>query len=284
MPSFSERQGLKPVRNLIQRESADELLRNALWNIITVWHWNQTEKWISDDRSGRGTLLARFWCGYYGKRYDELENWSKHLILQIKNDFVEGPWNEMLDILEFIPKNYERPNDPTETRDTNESFIERCNDVLERHMSVYRFVDGEIVEITSDAEISAIESALGDSNSKYRPVHQHLRRALELLSDREARDYRNSIKESISAVESIACIIAGKPKATLNDALKELEGKHDVHGALKQSFSHLYGYTSDEGGVRHKLLDEATLSLEDATFMLVSCSAFVSYLIAKATP
>lgn len=151
-------------------------------------------------------------------------------------------------------------------------------------MSAYRFVDGEIVEITSENEVLAIENALFTSQSQYRPVHEHLRRALELLSDRETRDYRNSIKESISAVESLACLIAGKPKAALNDALDVIEKKHSLHGALKKSFSNLYGYTSDAGGVRHKLLDETILSQEDATFMLVSCSAFVSYLIAKAKP
>jgi hypothetical protein len=187
----------------------------------------------------------------------------------------------MLDILEYVPKNFEYPNNQYETESINQKFIERCNDILEAHMSAYRFVHGEIVEITSEAEIEAIENALDGTRSAYGPVHEHLRRALELLSDRHERDYRNSIKESISAVESLACLIAGKPKASLNDALTEIEKKHVLHGALKKSFSNLYGYTSDEGGVRHKLLEEATLNIEDATFMLVSCSAFVNYLIAK---
>jgi hypothetical protein len=44
----------------------------------------------------------------------------------------------------------------------------------------------------------------------------------------------------------------------------------------------MYGYTSDAQGIRHALMDEPNLSFEDAKFMLVSCSAFVNYLIAKA--
>lgn len=283
MASFSERKGLKAVRTIIQRESADEPLRNALWNILTMLHWKAADKWISTDRSGRGTLLVRLWCWHFEKRYDAMENYIPDTVGYIRNVFLEGSWNEMLDILEYVPKNFELTDNPYETNRLNAMFVQRCNEILDQHMSAYRFVDGEIIEMTSEAEIKAIEDALDSTRSAYRPVHDHLRRALELLSDKEARDYRNSIKESISAVESIACIIAGKPKATLNDALKELESKHDLHGALKQSFSHLYGYTSDEGGVRHKLLDEPTLSLEDATFMFVSCSAFVSYLIAKTT-
>lgn len=113
-------------------------------------------------------------------------------------------------------------------------------------------------------------------------MHTHLDRALAMLANRKDPDYRNSIKETISAVESIACIIANKPKAELGEALKEIEKKHALHGALKASFSSLYGYTSDASGIRHKLLDEPSLDQSDAKFMLVSCSAFVSYLIAKA--
>jgi len=50
---------------------------------------------------------------------------------------------------------------------------------------------------------------------------------------------------------------------------------------LKKGFSNLYGYTSSAEGIRHALLEEAKLNFEDAKFMLVSCSAFVNYLIAK---
>jgi hypothetical protein len=35
-------------------------------------------------------------------------------------------------------------------------------------------------------------------------------------------------------------------------------------------------------GIRHALLEESTLDLDDAKFMLVSCSGFVNYLAAKA--
>ncbi len=64
--------------------------------------------------------------------------------------------------------------------------------------------------------------------------------------------------------------------------MKEIETKISLHPALKDAFSSLYGYTSDAEGIRHALLDEPNLSFEDAKFMLVSCSAFINYLISKA--
>jgi hypothetical protein len=64
--------------------------------------------------------------------------------------------------------------------------------------------------------------------------------------------------------------------------MKKLENKTPIHGALKQGFLNIHGFTSDGEGIRHALLDEPNLHQEDALFMLVACSAFVNYLIAKA--
>jgi hypothetical protein len=113
-------------------------------------------------------------------------------------------------------------------------------------------------------------------------VRTHLTRALKLLSDRKAPDYRNSIKESISAVESIARDLTGMPKATLADALKVLERDNRLHPALKEGFLRLYGYTSDEGGIRHAMLEEPNLGAADAKYWLMSCTSFINYLKARA--
>jgi len=51
---------------------------------------------------------------------------------------------------------------------------------------------------------------------------------------------------------------------------------------LKRAFTALYGYTSDSGGIRHSLLEEdIAVTMEDAKFMLVTCSAFINYLKSK---
>lgn len=46
-------------------------------------------------------------------------------------------------------------------------------------------------------------------------------------------------------------------------------------------FSQRYGYASDENGIRHGGIDFKDVPSEDAKYMLVSCSAFVNYLIQK---
>src|SRR5690606_3743666 len=109
----------------------------------------------------------------------------------------------------------------------------------------------------------AIQTAQG-------PVRAHLQRALEMLASREAPDYRNSVKESISAVESLVSLTLGTEKGTLGQLLKKLEDEIGLHPAIKTGFSNLYGYASDEGGIRHALLEVTNVKHEDAQFFLVA--------------
>jgi hypothetical protein len=116
---------------------------------------------------------------------------------------------------------------------------------------------------------------------RFAPVAEHVRTALELYSKKPQPDYRNSIKESISAVESAAKIITGLPNATLGEAIKQIDQRHSLHESFKKGILRLYGYTSDKGGIRHSLTDSTNIDEADARYMLVSCSAFANYLISR---
>ena len=106
-------------------------------------------------------------------------------------------------------------------REMYEVFCKFVNYLNRRFTEIgfaYRVVDCEIVEITSEEEIVAIEQALAIGDS----ISNHISTALKLLSQRPEGDYRNSIKESISAVEAMCCIINGS-NSTLTDAIKKLK-------------------------------------------------------------
>jgi hypothetical protein len=103
-----------------------------------------------------------------------------------------------------------------------------------------------------------------------------------LFSQKPKPDFRNSIKESISAVESAAKLISGLPGGGLDAALETLRQQITIHPALKQGFLKLYGYTSDADGIRHSLLEVGSnAGFDEAKYMLVACSAFTNYLISK---
>jgi len=267
------------VRTQIQLESMDESLRNNLWDALCLFYWNDVydmpgASWLSYHKDMR-TLFHALWHRHFAKPLDTLSSSWSQTYHEMREYFFQCSWNEAYDFVEFVAANYP-------LRVKNHEFREFCNGVLERNLSAYRFVGGEVTDITSEEEIAEIEVAL-DATAGLKGVNTHLRTALKLLADRESPDYRNSIKESISAVESLCELISGDENATLGQALKQIEKQAELHGALKGAFEKLYGYTSDADGIRHALLEEPNLRSEDAKFMLVACSAFVNYLLAKAS-
>jgi len=271
---FSQRIGKEPIKVDIQKETMDDDLRTALWNVLSITFFeNMDSEWIS--RSRYNGLFRILWNLFFKKPLDTLDDYYETTYNKLREWYFNCEWNEVYDFIEFIAK--QNPED-------RDFFIVLCNKVLERELSAYRFVSDEIVEITDQNEIGAIQEAIVDSeHTNLSGVRAHLVSALAKLSDRKKPDYRNSIKESISAVESICQIISGDPKAELGKALKIIEDKVGIHAALKKGFSSIYGYTSDEGGIRHAMLEEKDCFFEDAKYMLVSCSAFINYLIIKSS-
>ena len=271
--SFSERYGFKTVKEVVQRESMDNDLRVGLWNVLDAWLWSRGRKakWLKD-APGLHAVTRALWHSYFKLPLDDLSDWWPDIQPQFRSYFFSCAWNEVYDFLEFIVTN-------NPYRDDADAIAKASNGILERELSAYRLVGKRVVEITSPEEIASIEDALAGTASTP-TVQTHLRAALEHLADRESPDYRNSIKESISAVEAMVNRAAGTSGKTLGVALAKLNIQ--THPALDGAFSKLYGYTNDSSGIRHALMDEPNLEFEDAKFMLVACSAFVNYVLAKA--
>jgi hypothetical protein len=78
-------------------------------------------------------------------------------------------------------------------------------------------------------------------------------------------------------MESVLRALTGEP--SVSKALTALSKRRELHEAFKRGIAQLYGYGSDEPGVRHPLLDkgDAAVTEEDALLMLGICSALVTY-------
>ena len=282
MSKFSERIGATKPKTAIQVESIDNELINSLWNALSEIYW---DKGCNRDISGRPHkptyelfyFFKLLWARFFKEPTDALyySDWDNPYTI-IRARFFEYPWEKVYDFIEFCANNY--PNE-----EKNNKFLKAVNYVLERELSGYRFIGKQVCPIINKDEISEIEKSL---SSPLKPIRLHFENAVKLMSNKISPDYRNSIKESISAVESICRIILGDKNITLGKALDKLEktGNVKIQKALREAFDHLYGFTSGSEGIRHAmgLLEEPHLDLEEATFMLVSCSAFVNYLTIKA--
>ena len=273
MKRFSARIGVVDVPQILQIESMSDALRNSIWNF--------TVSLFNDGESGWWNL-AKYVSQFLLKLpVDELPSYNIRSRDWIKKHFYAMKWFEAYDFVEFICLNHTNVAKHTNWDKTRLQAV--FNKIFEEELSGYRFLAGELVPISDVAEVNAIESAIElSSRTGLAGAHAHIVTALQLLGKRPEPDYRNSVKEAISAVESVSKQLAAPSAQGLAGALDELGKKLALHGALRSAFLKLYGYTSDESGIRHAILDEPNVGFDEAKYMAVVCSAFVNYLGSKA--
>lgn len=265
MTKFSERYKYS-VPDVVVREGLTPAITNSIINYYLAIK-NDYPYEYSD-------VIRNVWLYFLNNRLDLLDSHLYHYPNPIV-DFISSvkrAWYEKMDIIEF----------------TNSLFVEAIgddfhvyNDFLnsefERHKFAYRLIAGNIVEITSEVEVESIIEA---SNNKYNEVRIHIESALNSISASNTDpDYRNSIKESISAVECFCRIVT--KKNTLGEALSALEKSGiSIQSQLKDGLIKIYAYTNNKAtGIRHALIEgDYCPTYDEAIFMLVSCSAFVNYL------
>ncbi len=271
---FSEKYGYKSEKE-IQYEYMPGELRRRIWNLFYQQEIRaggiankRLSQSLNGDQSIEEKILDRM--GFL------IDMPSQNLTAEVRlqNQILQHfEWFEVYDFID-IHLSFLEESERAER-------IKQYNEVLEQEKAGYRIVAGEVAPITNQSEIQEIEQAAVTS---YQSVNEHIKKALALYADLEKPDYENSVKESISAVEAMCCIITGESgaQATLGNAIKKLKdsGVH-IHSAMEKAFLALYGYASDENGIRHGGIDFTSVPAEDAKYMLVSCSAFINYLIEK---
>lgn len=235
-------------------------------NANTLGNWIQKGSAIDD-------VVDLLWTDFFERLSDEKPSFTHECLKIIREDYFLLPWHEAYSFVEFIIAN----SGPV-LLEEKARFSAEVNAVLEKEASGFRFVDRIFVPIVDRIELEEIEDSLKNIDE---PAAIHLRCALEKLSDRTNPDYRNSVKESISAVESICKNISGKTGASLPDALDAIKKRYDIHPAFEIALNKMYAYTSDADGIRHGLSAKSVIDFADAKFFLVACSAFVNYLKSK---
>lgn len=264
---FSERMRITSASKIIQKDNMDKDLRMNLWNVFYIFLNDVNDMYFLNDL--HGMLYIQFFKKDLSRiSYSSLSD-------EIQNTILNGEWFYVYDFIEIIIKFI--GNSKTYKSDI-ENFKSNLNTILERENSAYRIIDDEIAPITDSMEIKEIETAQKNSPSN---IQTHINTALGFLSDRQNPDYRNSIKESISAVEALCREITSE--STLDKALPAL-GKAGIKmpSMLLEAFKKLYYFTNGESGIRHALMDEEEEpGFEEAKYMLVVCSAFVNYIQGK---
>ena len=217
---FSQRIGKTPVREALQAEGMDKGLENGLWNdiyhIVGQYYENKKNHYTND-------IVYFSAIDIYEEKIDEIpEGDEEEMDLYIKEQYIKSSWFQKYDLIEYICSNFAKAEE-----------IKNFNKTLEKHQSAYRIINHQVTPIISNQEIQTIETALENPSQA---VTSHLDTALQLLSDRQNPDYRNSIKESISAVESYCLLLTNNTTISMNKAMERLKKKHGLNNVLEKAF------------------------------------------------
>lgn len=269
---FSQRNGLAPIPPQLKVGEISDKLRRLLWYAV---HKDIERNVFGDAHvifKKRWTEIARDLHVFFFERSPEsFSPRANSHANKLKSIFADGDLGKLFDLVEFLLRHDAASS---EFRlDTAEAFVHA--------RAAYRVIDGKtIIAIGNQEEAGSILKAIDDTaDSPAVGAHAHL---IEAGKDLRNGDWADSIRHSIHAVEAVVKLL--NPSAsTLGPALNALERKGYLHGSLKKAFLKLYGFASDEDGLRHAMVfkDKSNVDETDALFMLGACASFVSYLLAR---
>ena len=285
--SFSQAEGLEPLPIYLDLGQMPDKFRNKIWAMLYEL-LSSIGIWKTTSVTRRHPVIKYIWVDCLVKPLDQFD--SSDFIDTVKAIIFDAEYGKVFDFLElllrFIASGPDRYGD-SYAETVIEWLTQDINEVLVREKMAYYLDTSESLSFipqASQQEGETIRDALSILNDTgFKGPQSCLFKASKAINDARFAD---AVHESISAVESIIKRISGNKKDSFNDALKKLEDNELLtHPALKKAFIRLYGYTSDEEGIRHALVfeSEANVGLEEALFMFGACASFCGYLCRKHT-
>ena len=276
--TFSQRYGYAPLPKQMQLEELSDALRREIWNetrslLLSFSSYDPDEHPFFTGNEARfiERVLGKLWQ----TPEDEIDTRYKTVWQDFKELILKSDFNVVLDFIESIANDSEYG---AAFADPIRKLFERCATAYYLDMSCHPH---QFIPRSNQAQGEATRKAIETiSAGGMEGAETHLRQAAKHI---DAQRFADSVRDSIHAVESVARQIDPKSK-TLGPALNALEKAGLIkHPALKEAFSKLYGYTSDEQGIRHALLDKDSpdVGLDEAMFMFGACASFAAYLVNK---
>lgn len=277
MSDFSQRFGYSSIAHDLEETEMPSSLKAGIWDMISLNFFSDISKHsvigptYSDNLKVFCNLL---WFEFFREPTDTLPKNPHQAVVEIRHRFFAFTFDRMYAFIEYASQ----IQDGRFVKKGGPTFPKLCNQILERERATFRFAGNTLVKVSEKEHLAEI--AISITQDLSRGVRDHIKRAAELYSMIPDPDYRNSIKESISSVESAVAFVIGRKTSGIAKPLKSIAARYGIHQSLSEGFEKIYAWTSDESGIRHRLMESSSVSQDDARFMLVSCSAFSNYLMA----
>lgn len=289
MLSFSERNGFKAK---FQINEISLTLTNLLWDIFDRYlghrgykQDSELYKKISERRVNHFVTMMHDRCGQPNLNTMRTKN---DMLKEeaCKTIFSNLIWHQKYDFIEYFLQN------SLMEEEEKKDLIALANKRLRDENSAYRImpVYNIITPIIAEEEVKVIEQALS-LPMLYENIKKQLVNSIQQISNKQNPDYRASVKESISSIETLFRQLFSKDKKGKNDLdgkdlayiLQQRDRFPYFHASFLSGVDKLYGFSSDIARHGYKSTDkeEFNAELSDAIFMLVFCSSLVTYIITK---
>ena len=268
--TFSQAYGYEPLPAPLALEEISDDARLQIYNLLYTESTRRAtfvevnDPWRAIFRTLHQDFLKEPLDSFSYRTKQILRTYRRLILLDL-------PFNRLFDLLLMILQHQNCPP----------IFAVQVVMIFERCQLAYR-IDLSNPPIIFPAATPQEGEAISDALTTLREAgligtEAHLRRSIERLNN---GDWPGSIGESVHAVESVARYLDPNSSNSLSAALNSLERHRPLHSALKQGFKNIYGYTSDEEGIRHALINssESPAGQDEAIFMLGACASFASYL------
>ncbi len=276
--SFSQAEGIKPLPQPLALGKLPKRVRIRLWDHIHSSLQESSEFVFilpeTDLKDPWSKILYDHHIDFLYRPEDSFSNSLESNAADIQKLIMRQKYNRVFDFLQFVLRHELSPP----------GLSDLIKKTLEKFMCAYTVIEDDptIVPISSPEQGAAIQESLKVlAPGPFEGARAHFRKSAECLN---SNDLAGSVRESIHAIESVAKRLDKNAKRSLKPALDALVKRGMVlHPSLKKGVEKLYGYTSNEDGIRHALLeDNSNVDMEDAVFMFGACASFSSYLINKA--
>lgn len=272
--TFEQREGLVPLPRQLAIGEIDQAVIAGLWYAVSGY----IDENSSDDGWGRyfacdylEVIAQRHFVAVQHRYIDDFEAASDEIKKNWKRYFrAEATYGETLGFTEWLVRE-------DRGRTSLASSVER---ILAETRCAYRLIDRcTIAPIACEEEAAAYKAALSTLQVANQPgARKHLLDAASYLSQGK---FAESVRESIHGIEGLLRNLTGHSK--FSKAVAQIATERQLHESFKLALNNLYGYSSDEQGIRHPLLDkgDANVTEQDALFMLGVCASFVTYLSSR---
>src|SRR5688572_5734874 len=174
---YSDRKGITELPKQLSNNSFSERAKNRLWNAFKLLIWSNI-RFNYRSYEAQEQFVTKLWHDYFGASLNNLNPNGDKVEQDIHRYFFSSEYYLILNLLEYLASNFPFTAFYKASR---RDFEDECNRIFSEEFCGFRFINGQVVDISDPNEIAAVEEASSQTDI-FSSVALHINKALSLLS------------------------------------------------------------------------------------------------------